>query len=83
MYELFMFADRRSAPAFWLGSAFVVMGVLLHLPMFLMARAMHYRLAGMPMGAGMLWGMALHRRRGGGRRLRTAAEGRGRRVCAA
>jgi MFS transporter, putative metabolite:H+ symporter len=53
-----MFADRRSPSAFWLGSAFVVMGVLLHLPMFLMARAMHYRLAGMPMGAGMLWGMA-------------------------
>ena len=59
MRELFMFADRRSAPAFWLGSLFVVVGVLLHLPMFIMARAMHYRLAGMPMGAGMLWGMAL------------------------
>ncbi len=58
MYELFMFTDRRSAPAFWLGSLFVVVGVLLHLPMFLMARSMHYRLAGMPMGAGMLWGMA-------------------------
>ena len=59
MYELFMFADRRSAPAFWLGCLFVVLGVLLHLPMFLMARAMHYRLAGMPMGGGMLFGMAL------------------------
>jgi putative MFS transporter len=58
MYELFLFADRRSAPAFWLGSLFVVIGVLLHLPMFVMARAMHYRLAGMPMGTGMLWGMA-------------------------
>jgi putative MFS transporter len=58
MHELFMFADRRSAPAFWLGSLFVVIGVSLHLPMFLMARGMHYQLAGMPMGAGMLWGMA-------------------------
>ncbi|HET9105913.1 MAG TPA: MFS transporter [Steroidobacteraceae bacterium] len=57
MYSIFMFADRRSASAFWLGSLFVVIGVLLHLPMFLMARSMHYRLAGMPMGAGMLWGM--------------------------
>jgi len=54
-----MFADRRSPPAFWLGSLAVVAGVLLHLPMFLMARAMHYRLAGMPMESGMLWGMAL------------------------
>lgn len=58
MYELFMFADRRSAPAFWLGSLLVVIGVLLHLPMFLMAGSMHYRLAEMPMGEGMRWGMA-------------------------
>lgn len=58
MHELFMFADRRSTPAFWVGSLFVVIGVLLHLPMFLMARSMHYHLAGMPMGSGMLWGMA-------------------------
>jgi MFS transporter, putative metabolite:H+ symporter len=58
MNELFMFADRRSPAAFWLGSLLVVTGVLLHIPMFVMARSMHYRLAGMPMGAGMLWGMA-------------------------
>ncbi len=58
MNELFMFADRRSAPAFWLGTLSVVIGVLLHLPMFVMARSMHYRLAGMPMGSGMLFGMA-------------------------
>ncbi|MFZ0499617.1 MAG: MFS transporter [Steroidobacteraceae bacterium] len=58
MNELFMFADRRSAPAFWLGTLSVVIGVLLHLPMFVMARSMHYRLAGMPMGTGMLCGMA-------------------------
>ncbi len=53
-----MFADRRSTPAFWLGSLLVVIGVLLHLPMYLMAAPMHYQLAGMPMGRGMLWGMA-------------------------
>ncbi len=59
VYELFMFADRRSPAAFWLGSLAVVLGVLLHLPMFVMARAVHYRLAGMPMSPEMLWGMAL------------------------
>ena len=53
-----MFADRRSPAAFWLGSLLVVIGVLLHFPMLLMARSMHYRLAGMPMGTGMLCGMA-------------------------
>jgi MFS transporter, putative metabolite:H+ symporter len=58
MYELFMFADRKSTPAFWLGSLFVIAGVLLHIPMFLMARDMHYMMAGMPMDTGMLWGMA-------------------------
>jgi putative MFS transporter len=59
MNELFLFADRRSAPAFWLGTLLVVIGVLLHMPMFVMARSMHYQLAGMPMGGGMLWGMGL------------------------
>lgn len=45
--------------AFWTGSALLVAGVLLHLPMYLMAAPMHYRLAGMPMSPGMLLGMAL------------------------
>jgi putative MFS transporter len=54
-----MFAERRNALAFWLGSAVVAIGVLLHLPMFWMARNMGFMLAGMPMDAGMLWGMAL------------------------
>ena len=58
MHELFMFADRRNSPAFWVGSLLVVIGVLLHIPMFLMGRKMHYVLAGMPMDSGMLWGMA-------------------------
>jgi putative MFS transporter len=59
MYELFMFADRRSTPAFWVGCLLVVAGALLHLPMFLMARQMHYMLAGMPMDSDMLAGMIL------------------------
>jgi putative MFS transporter len=54
----FRFADRRSSSAFWLGALGVVIGVLLHLPAFLMARSTHYRMAGMPMSAPMLWGMA-------------------------
>jgi len=54
----FTFADRRSPMAFGLGSLSVVIGVLLHLPAFLMARTMDYRMAGMPMGTPMLIGMA-------------------------
>lgn len=37
----------------------VAAGVVLHLPMFWMGRATHFRLAGMPMSTGMLAGMAL------------------------
>jgi MFS transporter, putative metabolite:H+ symporter len=59
MYSLFLFSDRRSPAAFWLGTLLAVAGVLLHMPMFVMARSMHYQMAGMPMGAGMLSGMAL------------------------
>jgi putative MFS transporter len=55
---LFMFAARRNALAFWIGCLAVTAGVLLHLPMFLMAKDMGYVLAGMPMDSGMLWGMA-------------------------
>jgi putative MFS transporter len=54
-----VFAKRRSAFAFWLGSVAVTAGVLLHLPMVWMARDMGFMLAGMPMDSGMLWGMAL------------------------
>jgi MFS transporter, putative metabolite:H+ symporter len=57
--DTFLFAERRNAVAFWLGSAIVAIGVMLHLPMFWMARTMGFMLAGMPMDAGMLWGMAL------------------------
>jgi MFS transporter, putative metabolite:H+ symporter len=52
-----MFADRKSSALFWTGSLFVVAGVLLHIPMLMMARHMHFVLAGMPMGNGMLAGM--------------------------
>jgi len=57
--SVFMFADRRSALAFWFGSAIVGVGVVLHLPMFWMARNSGFILAGMPMDGAMLLGMAL------------------------
>jgi putative MFS transporter len=52
-----LIAQRRPI-AFWFGCALVTAGVLLHLPMFLMARGSGYVLAGMPMDTGMLLGMA-------------------------
>lgn len=54
-----LFSSRSHAFAFWSGSVAVTIGVLLHLPMFLMARSTGYKLAGMPMGTGMLIGMGL------------------------
>ena len=45
--------------AFWLGCVAVAAGVLLHMPMYLMAAPMHYRLAGMAMDTGMMVGMVL------------------------
>ena len=44
--------------AFWFGVVAVTAGVLLYLPMYLMGRHNGYRLAGMPMDDGMLFGMA-------------------------
>src|SRR4051794_26460094 len=52
-------SDRRSIWAFALGCSAVTAGVLMHVPMLLMGRDMGYRLAGMPMDADMLAGMAL------------------------
>ena len=52
-------ADRRGLWAFIIGVIAVTMGVLLHLPMFLMGRPMHYHLAGMPMEPEMVAGMFL------------------------
>src|SRR5260221_2533980 len=50
---------RRDLIAFAGGCAAVTVGVLLHLPMFIMGKDMGYHLAGMPMDPAMLWGMAL------------------------
>ncbi len=52
-------SDRQAVWAFVAGCIAVTIGVCAHLPMFAMARAMHYRLAGMPMDTGMIVGMAL------------------------
>ncbi|RXS95721.1 MFS transporter [Silvibacterium dinghuense] len=54
-----LFSSPMHAYAFWGGSLAVVAGVLMHVPMFLMGRAVHYQLAGMPMGNTMLAGMGL------------------------
>jgi hypothetical protein len=59
MNTLFALASRRNAFAFWLGAVLVTIGVILHLPMFMMGKDMGYALAGMPMDAEMYWGMAL------------------------
>ena len=52
-------SDRQAIWAFVAGCIAVTLGVLAHLPMFAMARAMHYRLVGMPMDATMLVGMVM------------------------
>lgn len=52
-------SDRQAIWAFVLGCVAVTAGVCAHLPMFAMARAMHYRLAGMPMDRMMIFGMGL------------------------
>jgi putative MFS transporter len=54
-----LFSSWGHAFAFWAGSVAVTVGVLLHIPMFLMGRKTHYYLAGMPMGTPMLIGMGL------------------------
>ena len=51
--------DRSSVWLFVIGSAAVTAGVVLHLPMFWMGRAMGFRLVGMPMDGGMIAGMYL------------------------
>jgi putative MFS transporter len=51
-------SDRRGLWAFILGVIAVTVGVLMHLPMFLMGRMTHFRLYGMPMGTEMYFGMA-------------------------
>ncbi len=51
--------DFEHPVAFWLGSLACTAGVLLHLPMYIGARDMHYQLKGMAPDAPMLTGMAL------------------------
>ncbi|TGX52667.1 MFS transporter [Sphingomonas gei] len=53
------FIDRRGVWLFVLGCTAVTAGVLMHVPMFLMGKDMHYMLAGMPMGWDMVGGMAM------------------------
>jgi putative MFS transporter len=45
--------------AFWAGLAAVIVGVTLHLPMYVQAKDMGYHLAGMPVDVGMIIGMVL------------------------
>ncbi|MDB5709802.1 MAG: transporter [Sphingomonas bacterium] len=52
-------SDRQAIWAFVLGCLAVTAGVAFHLPMFLMARSMGYRLADMPMDGTMTFGMVL------------------------
>jgi MFS transporter, putative metabolite:H+ symporter len=52
-------SQRRNALAFWIGSAVVSVGVLLHIPMFWMARNSGFNMSGMPMDSGMLLGMLM------------------------
>jgi putative MFS transporter len=52
-------SDRQALWAFVLGCIAVTAGVAMHIPMFLMGRTMHYRLAGMAMGWDMVLGMGL------------------------
>lgn len=52
-------SDRQAVWAFVLGCAMVTAGVLMHVPMFLMGRDMHFMLAGMKIGTDMILGMGL------------------------
>ncbi len=45
--------------AFWFGCIFISAGVLAHIPMFVCAAEMGYRMVGMPMDATMLIGMGM------------------------
>lgn len=51
--------EFRNAPVFWVGAAASAIGTALHLPMYLGAGSMHYRMAGMRPDATMIVGMVL------------------------
>lgn len=50
-------ASRRRIEAFWLGVVLIIAGVIMHLPMYVQARDMHYQMAGMKMDTAMATGM--------------------------
>jgi putative MFS transporter len=52
-------SGRQATWAFLAGCAAVTVGVLMHIPMFLMGRDMHFHLSGMPMESDMVIGMGL------------------------
>ena len=57
--SIVLMEERRNALAFWFGCVIVTVGVVLHVPMYTMGADQGYVLSGMPMDAGMYWGMAL------------------------
>lgn len=60
LYSLLSAREDRAHPIFfWLGSAAVLSGVLLHLPMFIDAASMNFELVGMPIDWHMELGMTL------------------------
>lgn len=50
---------QRHTRSFWFGLALTTIGTVLHLPMYLQAREMHYHMAGMAMDGNMIAGMVL------------------------
>jgi putative MFS transporter len=59
MIDARVFKERRAVWAFGLGCLAVTIGVILHIPMFLMGQDMGFHLAGMPMDPWMIFGMFL------------------------
>src|ERR1700681_1376007 len=55
---IFTRGERAHPGFFWLGALAVTIGVGLHLPMYIKAAAMNFHVAGMPVDATMLIGMA-------------------------
>lgn len=59
MIDAKVLQDRRGIWAFGLGCIATTAGVLLHLPMYMMGKDMGFRMVGMPMDSGMMFGMFL------------------------
>jgi len=57
--EVFSRGERAHPSFFWLGTAAVTAGVILHLPMYIRSASMNFHVAGMPMDWEMYVGMAL------------------------